>query len=244
MDVIIDGKTCIAEPGQYILEIARQNDIDIPSLCHHEALPGQACCRLCLVEIEDAAGCRLIVASCVYPVEESIVVYTKSERIIRLRRTVLVLLKERAPGAEGALPLYCHEYGVAGQTRFNEAADEKCILCGLCVKACGELGNSAIQTAMRGVDKAVMPPFNEPPLTCTGCASCARVCPTNAIDWTNNYDQRVIWGKTFPLVKCAACGKPYATAEELAWLHERLLETELNQAYCPECRGRVSVNPW
>jgi len=288
VQIVIDGKSCNAAPGQSLLEVARHNGIDIPSLCHHEGLPGRGCCRLCIVETEDAnakdangtanaedangtanakdangtadaedangtadaedtngvadaSPKRSLVISCVYPVHDSMTVYTKSEKVIRLRRTLLALLIEHAPDAEGALPAYCLEYGVTGyHGLLNIRKDEKCILCGLCVRACEELGNSAIQITRRGVDKIVAPPFDEPPQDCIGCAACARVCPTHAIDCLNDDERRTIWDKTFPLVKCAACGKPYATADELEWLKEKLLDTELNLAYCPKCRGRAS----
>ncbi|MCL2068042.1 MAG: 2Fe-2S iron-sulfur cluster-binding protein [Treponema sp.] len=242
MKIIIDGKTCEAEAGQFLREVARQNGIEIPSLCHHSALPGQACCRLCIVEVEDPGGARSVVVSCVYPVKESITVHTRSEKIIRLRRDILALLKERAPAFEGTLAEYCSEYGVSGcNLRFNVKKDEKCILCGLCVKACEEMGTSAIQTVMRGIHKLVSTPFNEPSSVCIGCASCARVCPADAIEWSNDGDKRAIWGKTFTLLKCASCREPYATEDELKWLKGRLIDTELNLEYCPKCRGRASL---
>jgi len=243
MKIIIDGKSCEAEKGQYIKDIACQNGINIPSLCHHAALSGQACCRLCIVEVEGSNSSRTVVVSCVYPVKEPVTVYTNSEKIIRLRRNILSLLKERAPEAvDGALADYCREYDVPDYgLRFNVKRNEKCVLCGLCVKACNELGNFAIQTVMRGVDKLVSTPFNEPSPKCIGCAACARVCPTNAIEYTNDDDKRTIWGRTFTLVRCAVCNEPYATEDELKWLKEKLKDTELNQQYCPKCRGRVSV---
>lgn len=242
MKIIIDGKTCEAKTGQFLKEVAKQNGIEIPSLCHHEALPGQACCRLCLVEIEGSDGRRLVVTSCMYPVKESITVYTASEKIIRLRRNVLALLKERAPKAEGALADYCREYKVTGgDSHISVTKEEKCILCGLCVKACDELGNFAIQTTMRGIDKVVLPPFNEPSTACIGCAACARVCPTDAIECVDDKDERTIWGKTFNLVKCASCEEPYATTDELKWVKSRLIDTELNLNYCPKCRKRLAI---
>jgi len=243
MNIQIDGKTCIAQSGESILETARRNNIAIPSLCHHEALPGLACCRLCVVEIEDVAGNRLVVASCVYPAAESVTVYTNTEKIKKLRRTNLTLLAEHVPKTEGVLLAYCREYGVIqNDSHMNADVKEKCILCGLCVTACEELGNSAIQMVMRGIDRAVAPPFNEPSLNCIGCASCARVCPTDAIECENVSGTRRIWGKTFSLVKCAACEEPYATADELDWLKRKLLDTELNLAYCPKCKRRINVN--
>ena len=243
MKITIDGKTCEAETGQYLMDAARQNGIKIPSLCRHEALPGQACCRLCIVEIEDSEGRRSVVVSCVYPVKESVTVHTNSEKIIRLRRNILALLKERVPEVKGDLSDYFSEYGVPDHgLRFNVKKDEKCILCGLCVKACNEMENFAIQTTMRGIQKTVSTPFNEPSTTCTGCAACSRVCPTNSIECSNDDDKRTIWGKTFITVKCAGCNEPFATTDELKWLKDKLLDAELNLAFCPKCRGRVAVN--
>ncbi|MCL1895127.1 MAG: 2Fe-2S iron-sulfur cluster-binding protein [Clostridiales bacterium] len=242
MNIIIDGKACTAEPGQSVMEAARLNGIDIPALCHHEALPGQACCRLCVVEAEDAGGGRSVVASCTYPAREGISIYTKTEKILAIRKTILAFLNERAPDAEGALQAYLQEYCVAGHgLRFNEAKDEKCILCGLCSKACEDMEIFAIQTTMRGIDKIVAPPFREPPEPCVGCAACVRVCPTGAVECTEEDGRRTIWGKTFELVKCASCGEPFATAEEMEWLKGRLLDTDLNLEYCPRCRGKVSA---
>ena len=242
MNLTIDGRPFEAKPGQTILEVAEQNGIKIPTLCHHEALPAQACCRLCLVEVGEAGGTSVVV-SCTYPAKDGIQVATRSDRIVSLRRTVLALLKEQAPRAQGALAEYCDEYGVSDHgLSFNIDPMNKCILCGLCSKACEELGNSAIQTTMRGIDKVVAPPFNEPPQTCIGCASCARVCPTGAIECAEDADTRTIWKKTFTLLRCAKCGKPYATAEELEWLKARLVDADLNLEYCPGCRPRASIN--
>ena len=242
MNMIIDGKACAAEPGQSVMEAARQNGIEIPALCHHEALPGQACCRLCVVEAEDAGGGRNVVASCVYPAREGLSILTKTEKIVGMRKTILALLWERAPEAEGALQEYLEEYGVAGHgLKYNEARDEKCILCGLCGKACEEMGIFAIQATMRGIDKIVAPPWGEPPEPCVGCGACARVCPTGAVSCTEENGQRTIWGKTFELVECAACGAAFATVEEMEWLKGRLLDTDLNLEFCPKCRGKESV---
>ena len=53
MIITIDGKQCSCENGEFLLQVARRNGIYIPTLCHHEALPGQGCCRVCIVEVDE-----------------------------------------------------------------------------------------------------------------------------------------------------------------------------------------------
>ena len=76
----IDGKQIQAEEGAVILDVARENNIYIPALCSHESVTPYGACRLCLVEIS-RNGRERLVASCLYTVEEGLVVRTDSERI-------------------------------------------------------------------------------------------------------------------------------------------------------------------
>lgn len=312
MRITIDGISCDAAEGEFVKAVADRNDIPIPSLCHHSALPGLAACRLCVVEATPAGGGTQVVTSCVYPVREGLEVCTTSARIQRLRRIILRLLISRAPAAEGRLVQYCREYGVdpshageglaavgrdaVGLDDFNRGSairndascaghsgtslggtalddadpdeagpgdissgnsspgdssrpvsaapphtEEKCILCGLCVKACDEMGASAIATVQRGVDKQIQTAFGEMPADCIGCLSCAKVCPTESIAWTEDSARRVIWKRSFELERCSNCGKPYATVEELSWLRGRATDAAIDLGICPRCRARAAV---
>ena len=93
---------------------------------------------------------------------------------------------------------------------------EACVLCGLCVRACTSLGTGAIATMGRGVSKKISTPYDEPSADCVGCGSCAQVCPTKAIECTEDKGKRTIWGKEFKLIPCASCGSLFATEEEYA----------------------------
>ena len=73
----IDGRELQAEEGATILDVAEDNNIYIPTLCSNEAVAPYGACRLCLVEtVKD--GRERLVASCLYPVEEGLVVRTSS----------------------------------------------------------------------------------------------------------------------------------------------------------------------
>jgi NADH dehydrogenase/NADH:ubiquinone oxidoreductase subunit G len=213
MLITIDDKSCVCERGEYLIDIAARNGIVIPTLCHHEGLPGQGCCRVCIVEVE-TDGRRSIVTACVYPVERECAVFTNSGNISRQRSMILCCLHNLAPESSEIAHL-CEKYGAPEYERLTKRAGEKCILCGLCVKACECLGTGAISTVNRGIDKAVTTPYGEPSVVCVGCASCAKVCPTGAIAVTETEKKRKIWNKTFPLRSCKSCGKPIGTSVEL-----------------------------
>src|SRR5438876_9468959 len=85
----IDGQEVSARRGQTILEVARENDINIPALCHLEGLSEVGACRLCLVEIK---GSNKLLPACVATVSEGMVVSTNTERLQKHRRTILELL--------------------------------------------------------------------------------------------------------------------------------------------------------
>ncbi len=234
MLININGQKCYAENGEYILDVAKKYNIDIPTLCDHEAFEGQACCRLCLVEIEDN-GKKGVVVSCVYPVKDGLMVFTETPKIAKLRKNILTLLKQKAPGASGRIDLYFEKYGIKVD---DSEKNQKCILCGLCTQACKILGNSAISPVGRGIGKEIQTPFNEPAEACIGCLACASVCPCSAIDYSENNGERTIWGKTFTLEKCNKCGKPFATTEEINWMEEKGIELD---KLCKKCRRKASV---
>lgn len=232
MTVTINGKPCVCEKGEFLLQVARRNGIEIPTLCHHEAIAGQGCCRLCIVEVVERGRGRIVV-SCVFPVEHECEVFTDSEKVRRERGMILRLLEKRAPESPEIRAL-CEKYAAPEIDRFVRADGEKCVLCGLCAKACGELSVGAISTVNRGVTKQIATPYHEPSSVCVGCGSCASVCPTGAIEIAETADTRTIWGKTFRLVRCARCGQVIGTREELDYAAKR--SGQEPDALCRTCR--------
>ena len=235
----IDGRQVQAETGKTVLETASDNNIYIPTLCHHEAVAPYGACRLCLVEIT-RGGRERLVASCLYPVEEGLIIKTDSPRIANVRRMVTELLLARCPDSE-VIREFADRLGIE-KTRFQPDTDsQNCILCALCTRACQEVvGVSAISLVNRGVDRQMATPFYDFSEVCIACGSCAEICPTGAIKVKDSGDTRTITmphtTMEFKLKKCQNCGA--------YWAPERQLDFIIRQAElpadafdkCPDCR--------
>lgn len=238
--VTIDGKSTEVAPDTTILEAARAVGVDIPTLCHHPAVEPAGNCRVCTVEVFRGGRSRLVTA-CNYPIrEDGLEVRTDTERVRRARRLVLELLLARAPEAE-VLRRYAHRYGVE-EPRFRSERTDDCILCGLCVRVCGELiGAHAISFVGRGVEREVETAFRRETEDCIGCGACAAVCPTGAITVEDIEEVRRLprWHTTVALARCPACGEPFAPARQLATVAERDVPTEDWLYLCPNCRRKL-----
>jgi len=233
----IDGKEFQAEKGEYLLEIARREGFEIPTLCHNDQVSREARCRLCVVEIRwEEGGRSRIVTSCLYPADQGLMMETNSEKVRLVRKMVLELLLARTPLAKG-LPELAAEYGVT-KSRFGADDDfGKCILCGLCVRTCREVvGVEALGFSLRGVTKKVGPAFAEPSQVCIGCGACYFVCPTGHIIMTEQGKERKIWGRTFQLEKCASCGRYFAPKYQLEWINSQTGVPYERLAICQDCK--------
>ena len=174
---IINGKEVQGEEGEDILHVARKAGIEIPTLCHHEALAPAGMCRLCTVEMFDGRRTRFVTA-CNHPIREGMEVHTHTESVVEGRKLIVELLLARCPDVPLIKDLAL-EYGIS-EPRF-EAEGDDCILCGLCVRMCEKMGNSAISLTGRGVEMKVDTPFHVQTEFCMGCGACASVCPTGHI---------------------------------------------------------------
>lgn len=196
----IDNKKVEVAAGTTVLEAARKLKIAVPTLCYDERMKPHGACRLCVVEIE---GMPRPVTSCTTPVAQDMVVATSTPKLERLRKTTVELLLSDHPNdcmvciraGSCTLQELAYKYNIranrfAGEMRAHNSLDQnpfimreqnKCVLCGLCVRVCDEVqGVGAIGYSNRGFDAKISPPF-ERQLDCEFCGQCVSVCPTGAL---------------------------------------------------------------
>ncbi len=190
--------------GSTILQAAKSANIEIPTLCYMKEINEIGACRICVVEVK---GARSLVASCVYPVNEGMEVFTSTPRVLKARRMTLELLLSnhnrkclsciRSGSCE--LQALCNEYGVDNDGKYDGAKTEseiddsaahmyrdnsKCILCRRCVAVCEKnQAVSVIGANERGFATHVGSPFEAllDETSCVSCGQCIVNCPTGAL---------------------------------------------------------------
>jgi NADH dehydrogenase/NADH:ubiquinone oxidoreductase subunit G len=245
--VTINGKKYPADEGEILLAVAVREKIAIPHLCYEPSLDPYGACRLCMVEVVKH-GKREMTTSCTLQATDGLEVVTDTPEIVKHRSILFELYLAEAPKSE-VIKTMAARYGVT-KTRFLKKIDttdslgNKCVLCGLCVRACNEImGAGAIGFVNRGPYTVVNTPYFEPTKDCYGCGACVKVCPTNAVDMEDAGDMRVMksWsGTKVPLALCDCCGNYYApkalAISTLARLTPSLKEEIA--VLCPVCRGK------
>lgn len=178
--ISIDGEESQAEEGQTVIEIASENDIDIPTHCYRDQYKPAGFCRLCLVELQLPGEEPKLDTACTYPVQDGLKVRTDTERVLNARKLTAELLLARCPGSE-AVQEIARKVGVE-ETRFSPK-NLNCTLCGLCVRACETAAGDRVMTFKgRGKNREVMAPLEVAPDECRGCEACVAVCPTDALE--------------------------------------------------------------
>lgn len=196
--LIIDGQGVNAEYGKTLLEAARENGIDIPTICFHEATTANALCRICVVEVE---GQRVLQPACIVKAGAGMKVQTRSEKVTRARRTILEMLASTMDLSEAAeIQEMMYEYGAStsrfpdAERRESEIMDDnpmyvrdysKCLLCWRCVQVCADDAQYtfAINFSGRGYETQIGTFFEKaiPETSCVLCGQCVGVCPTGAL---------------------------------------------------------------
>lgn len=189
------------EQGKTILQVAKEMNLHIPTLCYLEPLSPQGACRLCLVEDRGK-----LVTSCTTPVASNMDVKLDTPNVVTSRKLILQLLfTERNHycmyceqsgncelqnlGYEFGLdhfefPTYEKKFTIDNSHDYLIMDPNRCVLCRRCVRACSELaGHFVLGEMNRGIETLIIADMNVPlgESSCTSCGLCAQVCPTGAI---------------------------------------------------------------
>jgi iron-only hydrogenase group A len=206
VNVTIDNIDVSVEKGSTILSAAKKAGVQIPTLCAWQEIghtPGA--CRVCVTEV---VGTKNLVASCVYPVSEGMVINTNSERVRTARRLVVELLLSNHPAecnycvrnGNCELQKVAAYVGIKDVRFVNNAAPKegmidnsspsvvrdgrKCINCHRCVTVCQSIQTvNVLGPAWRGSKVTVVPAFGLPlsETTCINCGQCIMACPVGAL---------------------------------------------------------------
>jgi iron-only hydrogenase group A len=212
----IDDKQVSVEAGATILDAAKKIGIKIPTLCAWSEInhrPGA--CRVCMTEVN---GQRSLIASCVFPVAEGMVVKTSTERVRMARKMVVELLLANHPAECN----YCVRNGNCELQKVAEAVGlkrvrfdipdfpkegmidrsspsivrdgRKCINCHRCITVCESVQTVSVLTpSFRGSKVKVVPSFDMSLIesNCIACGQCIMACPVGALYEKDQVDE--VW---------------------------------------------------
>ena len=230
INITINDKKYEVSQDMTVLEVARSNGIDIPTLCYMEGVSDIGSCRLCMVEVE---GYENLLPACRTKVKDGMVITTGSDTLIEYRREMLKLilsnhnqdcmscpangtcelqnLCNRYEVDHGDHPGYrasiAEKYKIIDSNPYITYDPSKCIHCQRCINVCHNIAcNGALGNSRSGTFHVVDAPFGEDykETGCESCGNCASVCPTGALTLKREAKYRD-WEVKKVLTTCPHC---------------------------------------
>jgi iron-only hydrogenase group A len=209
--IYIDGLEYFATKDSSILDAAKQNGYNIPTLCHYKSLNISGSCRVCLVEV---VGIKGLVAACDYPIKENMQIYINTLKAKNARKmSVEMILSNHSKqclicekNKHCELQEVSNVVGITNLGSTNEAKGKKlrdpseimyiksnrCILCGRCIEVCKKYQGIGILDFQKRGSKTSIGTLNKLPFAdvpCINCGQCVNVCPTGAIGVKDDIDK-------------------------------------------------------
>ena len=225
----IDGHEVVVKPGTTVIEAAKGVGIEIPYYCYHKRLSIAANCRMCLVEMSNAPGGKLMPA-CQVPVAENLVVKTDTPRVKDQQRATMEFLLLNHPvdcaicdqAGECKLQDYYMKFDrqpsrldipkvqknkrvvLGPQVTLDE---ERCILCTRCVRFMREVAKQPqLGVAQRG-NESFITTFPGQPLDSKYSVNTVDICPVGALTATDFRFRGRVWFMSAARSVCTGCAR-------------------------------------
>jgi len=209
-ELTIDNREVEFNPGQTIIEAAKNAGIDIPRFCWHPGLSTSGNCRICLVEIEKNPK---LVISCSTAAAEGMV-------FLLINHPLDCPICDEAGECE--LQDYAYKYG-SGKSRFNEEKvhakkrieigpnvildQERCIKCSRCIRFCNEIAKESQLTFANRGEKVVIQTFPGKELDNPYSMNVVEICPVGALTSKHFRFKSRIWEMSFAGTICPGCSR-------------------------------------
>ncbi|MGD8305396.1 MAG: 2Fe-2S iron-sulfur cluster-binding protein [Ignavibacteria bacterium] len=225
--LIVDEQEFEFKSGQTIIEVARENGIDIPHFCWHPELSVSGNCRVCLVEVEKMP--KLMIA-CSTLASEGMVVHTQSEKTLAARNAVMEFILVNHPldcpicdeAGECKLQDYAYQHG-EGESRFTEEKNhklkhveigprvmfdgERCISCSRCIRFCDEIAKDPELTFVQRGDKVTITTFPGEQLDNPYSMNTIDICPVGALTSKDFRFAARVWDMSATKSICPGCSR-------------------------------------
>ncbi len=203
VSLIIDGQPVSVPAGTLVVDAAKTIGVDIPIFCSHPRLDPLGACRMCLCEIGDARGLRLMTA-CTVPVAEGMIVKTSTPLVKQTQEATLAFILTNHPldcpicdkGGECPLQDQTFKYG-PGLSQFVEPKrlkqkhypisdlimldQERCILCWRCIRYLEEWEDKPQLGLFERGGETIIDIFPDRPLDAKTSGNIIDLCPVGAL---------------------------------------------------------------
>jgi len=206
--ISINGKKIVCKTDLTILDIAKENNIEIQTLCYHPDLKLEGTCGLCVVEIKGESKLK---HACSTKAIDGMIIFTDSDKTKIARKVALEeLFKKHTRKCSNCIDLYhCELLKLAALNgvKFNEIPPEKsrneiykfgpsivfdsskCIACGNCVMACAQQGIGFYAKEKNKDGDTIIVPTKNQNIDCVDCGQCINHCPVGAISSAGEFDE-------------------------------------------------------
>lgn len=225
--LLINGREIEFKQGQTVIEVARDNGIEIPHYCWHPSLSVSGNCRVCLVEIEKMP--KLVIA-CSTLAAEGMVVHTQSDKTLQARNAVMEFLLINHPldcpicdeAGECKLQDYAFHHGY-GESRFDEIKNRKekrvtlgprimfdgdrCISCSRCIRFSDEIAKANQLTFVQRGDRVTIKTFPGEEFDNPYTLNTVDICPVGALTSRDFRFKARVWDMSETKTICPGCAR-------------------------------------